>query len=240
MRAFLMIGQSNMAGRGDFGEVPEIINDHCFMLRNGRWQPMREPVNADRCFFPQGDMQIHSGIGLAPAFADALAKTSKEDIGLIPCADGGTRISQWQPGEALFDNAVFQTKLALRNSELAGILWHQGESDSHTAADATAYKQRFLTMYNALMNELNFPNVPLILGELGDYLDNYKSGELKYWRDINRALHELASEIPNCAIASAAGLTSRFDNLHFDSRSCREMGERYYREYIKITCREQH
>lgn len=35
MKSFLLIGQSNMAGRGDFGEVPEIINNKCFMLRNG-------------------------------------------------------------------------------------------------------------------------------------------------------------------------------------------------------------
>ena len=27
--SFLMIGQSNMAGRGEFGEVPPIRNDKC-------------------------------------------------------------------------------------------------------------------------------------------------------------------------------------------------------------------
>ena len=32
MKSFLLIGQSNMAGRGEFGEVPEIINSKCFML----------------------------------------------------------------------------------------------------------------------------------------------------------------------------------------------------------------
>ena len=33
IHSFLMIGQSNMAGRGNFGEVPPIQNDRCFMLR---------------------------------------------------------------------------------------------------------------------------------------------------------------------------------------------------------------
>ena len=46
MKAFLMIGQSNMAGRGDFGEVEEIKNPLCRMLRNGRWIPMSEPRKA--------------------------------------------------------------------------------------------------------------------------------------------------------------------------------------------------
>ena len=49
--SFLMIGQSNMAGRGDFGEVPEIKNKSCFMLRMGRWQVMAEPINCDRQIF---------------------------------------------------------------------------------------------------------------------------------------------------------------------------------------------
>ena len=51
MKSFLLIGQSNMAGRGDFGEVPEIINPNCFMLRNGKWVPMSEPINPDRSIF---------------------------------------------------------------------------------------------------------------------------------------------------------------------------------------------
>lgn len=60
MKSFLLIGQSNMAGRGEFGEVPEIINKKCYMLRNGKWVPMREPINPDRSIFDY----FHSGRGL--------------------------------------------------------------------------------------------------------------------------------------------------------------------------------
>lgn len=35
IESFLMIGQSNIAGRGEFGEVEAIENDDCFMLRMG-------------------------------------------------------------------------------------------------------------------------------------------------------------------------------------------------------------
>ena len=70
MKAFLMIGQSNMAGRGDFGEVAQIDNPLCKMLRNGRFIPMREPINPDRGIFDY----FHSGVGLAASFADEYAK----------------------------------------------------------------------------------------------------------------------------------------------------------------------
>lgn len=40
MKSVLMIGQSNMAGRGFLNEVPMICNERIQMLRNGRWQMM--------------------------------------------------------------------------------------------------------------------------------------------------------------------------------------------------------
>ena len=32
-------------------------------------------------------------------------------------------------GELLFDNAVFNAKLAQRTSVISGVLWHRGEAD---------------------------------------------------------------------------------------------------------------
>ena len=109
----LMIGQSNMAGRGDLGQVKPIHNPLCYMLRMGRWQPMCEPVNPDRAIF---EGIFRSGVSLAASFADEYARKFQTPVGLIPCADGGTQISQWMPGEILFDNAVHCARLALRTT----------------------------------------------------------------------------------------------------------------------------
>ena len=122
IHSFLMIGQSNMAGRGKINEVEPIKNDKIKVLKNGRWQNMFSPVNPDR---------VTSGISLAESFADEYAKEHNVEVGLIPCADGGTSLSQWREGGLLFDHAVFQAKLALRTSEIVGVLWHQGEVDCH-------------------------------------------------------------------------------------------------------------
>jgi len=45
--SFLMIGQSNMAGRGNIEDVPPIRNPKCLMLRMGRWQHI--PAATQRC-----------------------------------------------------------------------------------------------------------------------------------------------------------------------------------------------
>src|SRR5690242_695269 len=90
IHSFLMIGQSNMAGRGFAKDVPLIFNEGIKMLRNGRWQIMSDPINYDR---------PTAGVGLASSFAAAWRlKNETEEIGLIPCADGGTSLEDWSVG----------------------------------------------------------------------------------------------------------------------------------------------
>lgn len=230
MKSFLLIGQSNMAGRGEFGEVPEIINEKCYMLRNGKWIPMREPINPDRAIFDY----FHSGRGLSASFADEYAKYFDEEIGLIPCADGGTKLSQWMPEEILYDNAVNNAKLAQRTSELAGILWHQGENDSHFEDDANTYQQRFTEMITRLRKDLGNDNIPVIVGELGRFAATYQDGKLKYMDIVNEALRTMTSVIENCGFASSEDLTDRGDSIHFNSESYRIFGKRYFEEYLNV------
>lgn len=229
MKSFLMIGQSNMAGRGVIGEVPEIKNDKCFMLRNGKWQPMAEPVNPDRAG------SFCDGVTLATSFADEYAKYFGEKIGLIPCADGGTSIKEWQPDELLYDNAVYQSKLAQRTSEIIGILWHQGENDSYEKADADQYHDRFMNMISSLFKDLNLPDdTPVLIGEIGDFVEFHEGGSCKYFKSINKTLENLSRELKNSAFISSKGLTCKPDLVHFDAKSQREFGKRYFKEYLKL------
>ena len=231
MKAFLMIGQSNMAGRGDFGEVEQIKNPLCRMLRNGRWIPMSEPINPDRGIFDY----FHSGVGLAASFADEYAKHFNEEIGLIPCADGGTMLAEWQPGEILYDHAVAQARLAQRTAEIVGILWHQGESDSNEKEKAETYRARFLYMISSLLKDLSLPeDTPIVMGELGEFVAFYKDGTYTYYKDINATFHALAEEKESFAVASAEGLPCKADGIHFTSAAYRELGIRYFKEYLKI------
>lgn len=224
--SFLMIGQSNMAGRGEFGDVAPIKNDMCFMLRNGRWQKMSEPINPDRQIL---DGSFHSGIGLAASFADEYAKHYQHSIGLIPCADGGTKIAQWQPGELLYDNAVMNAKLAMRTSCLGGIIWHQGESDCHTF-DPEKYSRDFLYMMRTLRAELGDESLPLIIGEISENIsERWKVGQAP--PKMNKLLHSLKDELCMCEIASAEGLELKADGIHFNSASYRELGKRYFLKY---------
>lgn len=228
--SILMLGQSNMAGRGDMGQVKPIRNPLCYMLRMGRWQPMCEPVNPDRGIF---EGRFRSGISLAASFAAEYAKHFGCPVGLIPCADGGTEISQWMPGELLYDHAVMQTRLALRTSQLKAILWHQGESDCLSDEAVAAYRHKFLHIITSLRKDLGAENVPVILGELPQQMGaNWKTEGRE--RQLNGILRQLAMEVPNCAVASSFGLTMKPDGAHFDSPACREFGKRYFEKYLSL------
>ena len=225
IHSFLMIGQSNMAGRGNIGEVEPIQNSRCYMLRMGRWQPMSEPINPDRAVF-RG--KYASGVSLAASFADSYANHTGLEVGLIPCADGGTVIEQWQPGELLYDHAVMMAKLAMRTSRLSGILWHQGESNCRKL-DEEAYRRQFLRLMESLRRDLGVADLPLVIGEISE--DISPAHGMTDMPAMNRLLHRLQAECPNCAIVQAKDLPLKDDGVHFTAASCRELGRRYFEAY---------
>lgn len=221
MHAFLLIGQSNMAGRGYLDQAKPIDTERIYTLRNGRWQRMFRPINPDRSF---------SGVSLAESFAEAYSKKYNVDVGLICCADGGTSIDQWIPGSLLFDNAVYQAKLASRTSRIAGILWHQGESDC-TAELYPQYREKLITVIDGFRKELDLYDIPFIMGGLGEYLAQFP---MEYFPEINAIANSITETSPMTGFVSAEGLTSNPDNLHFSAESLYTFGLRYFREYEKL------
>ena len=219
LRVFLLIGQSNMVGRGKI--EPQDAEPHPRILSldaEGRWVRAVDPL------------QPGAGVSLGSSFARTLAAAvPTATIGLVPCARGSTQLDLWLPGTPLYDNAVKRTKTALQHGRLAGILWHQGEGDSARQLEST-YAERFAAMIAQLRRDLVAPDVPVIVGELGPF---WKAPE-----PMNRVLRELPAFVPRSACASSAGLTDKGDRIHFDSASLREFGRRYAAAYLQLEARQ--
>ena len=239
MKAFLLIGQSNMSGRGVIGELPDISTAHVSVWRKDHWEQAVEPVVRDKDI---------AGEGMSIAFGTAVYMMTGEQVGVIPCSLGGSRLDQWLPGEALFETAVQSTAAALQSgAQLCGVLWHQGESDSTSAAQAATYLKRLRPMMRLLeerirtaAQEMGMPNavcdpLPVIVAELGDYLDDNASSI--YHRQINEQLHAFAALDPAYACVTAHDLPDRGDCLHFDVRAQRRLGLRYACAWMDVTQR---
>ena len=228
MKSFLLIGQSNMAGRGFIKDAKPIDASHISTFRNGVWFGMFRPINPDR---------PHAGVCLAESFAEAYAKKYDERIGLIPCASGNTKLSQWMPGTNLYDNAVHCAKLAMRSSELLGILWHQGESDVSSDETINNYKENFEIMINTMRKELGNEELPVVIGGLGDYLKedpDYTPEAIVNVDRLNEIFEDIVKTNKKMAFASAKGLTCNPDLTHFNAESLYDFGLRYFEAFETI------
>jgi len=224
---YLLMGQSNMAGRGPLDDLSAKGHSRVMVFTEDRqWVPAREPLHHDK---------PTAGAGLGLSFAIAMAEASPGAIiGLVPCAVGGTPLSRWEKGGDLYDRALDRAREAARRGTLRGILWHQGENDTSDQAAAASYADRCARMFADLRADLGVPDLPVVAGELGRFLAEYHDGQPVLWREVNRQIHALPDRVPRLAVVSSEGLTALEDGIHFDTPSLRELGRRYAEAMLRL------
>lgn len=228
---FLLVGQSNMAGRGAVAAHDKVPHARVLTLnKGGEWVPAIDPIHFDK--------PAAVGVGLGRTFGIEVAEaTPGVTIGLIPCAVGGSPIDAWQPGVFYpptkshpWDDAMKRARLALQSGTLKGILWHQGESDSN-AALAPKYERRLHDLIARFRTELQAPEVPFVVGQLGKFVDTPWS---HFKTQIDAVHRDLPRKVPHTGYVSSEGLDHKGDNVHFDAGSYRELGRRYAKAYLQI------
>lgn len=219
MDLYLLIGQSNMAGRGNIEPAYAIQgNEQVWMLsKEGEWLPAKHPLHFDK--------PNMVGVGPGLAFGLDMLKSGGSPIGLIPCAVGGSAISSWQAGgydvatnTHPFDDAVVQLKKALASGQLKGIIWHQGEADS-SPEKRKDYLAKLAIMINTWRGLVNNLNLPFVAGEIGAFNEVHQA--------FNIELNKLPSQVARTAVASSQDLKDKGDHLHFDAASATEIGKRF-------------
>lgn len=229
---FLLVGQSNMAGRGDIAPSDRQPHPRVLMLdRDGAWVPAIDPMHFDK--------PAVVGVGLGRSFALALTEADPAiTIGLIPAAVGGSPIDTWQPGVFYpptqshpWDDALRRARIALPAGTLKGILWHQGESDA-TRELAPGYAAKLHALVARFRSALEAPDVPFIAGQMGRFTvapwDEFRT-------QVDRAHRELPAQVPHAAFVTSEGLDHRGDEVHFDAASYRTLGRRYAEAYLRLT-----
>ena len=230
---YVLIGQSNMAGRGVVEAADTVPNRRVLRLNQaGQWEVAQDPLHFDK---PTAG--VGPGLTFGRAMA-ALAPDTSVAIGLVPCAVGGSGIDYWVPGAyfpdtktAPYDAALARARRAQQAGTLAGIIWHQGESDSNPEKSA-GYQQRLQALIERLRADLHVPTVPFVAGQLPAFQFEKKGTDGVSHRNpaaeqVNEALAALVKTVPYYACVPAAGTTDRGDQLHFDAASARRMGQRY-------------
>ncbi len=213
---YLLIGQSNMAGRAAIESEDEAVLERVHLLNDaGEWVPATNPLNRYSSARKRLDMQR---LGPGYTFARSMSEHDPDArIGLVVNARGGTRIEQWAPGSELYKDAIRRTREATAQGEIKGILWHQGEGNSRDPD----YLEKLTSLIESLRADFDRPELPFVAGQVeGD-------------RPVNLQIAKLPEALPGTAWVSSAGLET-YDGTHFDSASQREFGSRYAIEMIRL------
>jgi len=227
-----------MAGRGKVEAPDTVPNRHVLRLNAaGQWEVAQDPIHFDKPV---------AGVGPGLTFGRELAaQDTSLVIGLIPCAVGGSAISYWQPGTFYpptktnpYDDAIRRTKTAMQSGTLAGIIWHQGESDSNPAG-SQAYGQNLTALIARLRHDLQAPTVPFVAGQLPEFqIMKPDSAGRPHTNEaaqrINATVAALQKTVPRYAYVTAEGTTHIGDYTHFNAASARLMGRRYAAAMLRL------
>lgn len=152
----LFIGQSNMAGRGSADEATAVKEGHAYEFRAisdpTKLYPLTEPFGLRENNAASGVTENKKTGSMVSAFCEAYYQATGTPIVAVSCAKGGEKISFFDKGGAVYNDAVSRVSAAkaflekeyengnnalkLKNTY---VVWLQGESDGDAATDASAY-----------------------------------------------------------------------------------------------------
>lgn len=225
---YLLIGQSNMAGRGKVDEESKKADPRVLMLtRELRWAPATDPLHFDK----PGMTGVGPGLAFGKQMAEACPKAR---IGLIPCAVGGTSIKVWVSGAQdkatkthPYDDMLRRVKEARKAGVLKGILWHQGESDRGAAEQ---YGGWLTGLVARLRQEFDAPDVPFVASEL----TVFKPETAEPTKKFNQVVQGLTANVKNYGCVSAEGLAHKGDKLHYSAEAARTLGQRFATKMVEL------
>ena len=240
---YLLIGQSNMAGRGDLISGDEDSIEGAYLLNaSGNVVQATNPMNQYSTVRKNTTQGINPGL----AFSKTIYQETGRKVLLVVNARGGSSINYWvkdmlytnsedrnnfaiSGDHYLYNEAVSRAKEAMKYGTLKAILWHQGESDK---SDAN-YMTKLSTLVSSLRSDLG--NVPFVAGQIATWRTNVE--------DFNQRISTISSVIENSDYVSSAipegTAVSTWqwkgaDDPHFSRSAQLVLGERYAEKILQM------
>lgn len=183
-------------------------------------------------------------MGFSSEFANEYIKLNLLDSGryllIIPCGMGSTgfKHNDWNKGSYLYQDAINRVNIILKSNsknKLVAFLWHQGEAD----VGWSYYQTELDKMINGMRLDIldnKGKDIPFILGGMVPYWVDQDSARNRQQNIIANTVYR----IHNTGFANPYlpyRLTKDNDNddiVHYNAKQLRELGKRYFSEYLKI------
>ncbi len=218
---WVIAGQSNSAGDGkDMIHDPAEPGVH--VLRNsGRWDLATHPLNESTDTIHEANRE-GANPGHSPwlSFAKAVHRETGMPIGLLQTSLGGSPLSQWLPGGALY--ASMAEVIASQGGAVRGVLWYQGCSDTDTEALSDSYLQRFTGFVETVRGLTGDPSLPFMTVQISRYIVGIND---RNWSAVREAQRQAARRIANVFVIPTLDC-SLSDAIHISAASNLALGER--------------
>ncbi|MCD8261926.1 MAG: sialate O-acetylesterase [Bacteroides sp.] len=241
---YLLIGQSNMAGRGYMvlpADTNYIMQNVWLLNGDDIPEPAKNPMNRYSTVRKPMDQQR---ISPATTFGESVAARTGRRILIVMNALGGSSIEQWSKDAPvisdrnsigrdtlqLYAEAIRRAKIAQQYGTLRGILWHHGEANS-SASKVVHYPYQLAQLAENLRTDLDAPDVPFIAGELA-YWRNEGKGSVAF----NEMIRQIRTFVPNSDWISAEGTDPMKDesDYHFGREGQLLLGRRYAEKILSL------
>ena len=242
---YLLIGQSNMAGRGEMLPGDDAPIEGAWLLNaQDEPEPACAPMNRYSTIRKRIGMQ---GLNPAWSFAKEVAAKSENPVLIVCNARGATTLGMWLKSAAEryysdkegddkwlwgypipnhFNEAVRRCKEAMKYGELKAIIWHQGCGNSQPGT-VGSYLPALKNFVRDLRAELGVgTEVPFIAGEI---YHGYQNAQY-----FNPVIQQIGDYVEGGYWVSAEGCTANIDNVHFDRAGQILLGERYAAKLFEV------
>ncbi|GIW77486.1 MAG: hypothetical protein KatS3mg104_2549 [Phycisphaerae bacterium] len=91
-----------------------------------------------------------------------------------------------------------------------GVLWHQGETDSARDQDSQTYEPRLKQMILDLPADLGRPDLPVVVGQLGEFLG---PPDHPYVDRVRQSIRQVARDLPGVGYVDSEGLADLGDRF---------------------------
>lgn len=238
---YVLMGQSNMTGYGDLDELPNNFpknGSHLFNFSNtGAIEYAQEPIDSGVNEVYSVAQDFVAGVGPGLSFADTLYDYYPYmDIGLIPCAKGGSTMDEWFPSrstDTLYGACLVRIQDAMKHSEFLGVLWYQGESDTVEIELAESWPAKFENVIATLRQDTEMSELPVCFAQLAVVgVQQQRALVLLYWDYLKQLQEVLAVNLQDdyVTMIRTDDLSVRDDGLHLDTASELEVGRRFAAE----------
>lgn len=227
---YLLIGQSNMAGRGTMipSDTVDVIDGVWLLDPDGKPEPAKAPLNKYSTIRKNLKIQqMNPGV----TFSEEMHKATGHKILLVVNAKGGSSLEEWMKSNrrtSFFGDAVFRAGQAKKYGDIKAVLWHQGESNSGRTG---TYMDSLQVFVSDLRQALGDEKLPFVAGEIARWHKNADA--------FNGMISHISEYIPYSYYVSSEGCTPLKDESdpHFSRDGQLLLGKRYAEKILELNGR---